>query len=268
MSNIFIEPPRGTLFSFENYGCTCSYYTLYESDGSKSYWIQVIPNKNKKIEFFHDYKVGLYWINDEINSNQKNKENEKKEIDVIGVLPKSYGVKTLLKDYYTKDEITGEKIERIIQHNEEEFTKGIVEFFKRFGFFFDLPEFPVRISVDELKNLIDRIFIVEHLSSALKNKSNESDYDYNKIFYYTFMLALSNTRSLYFAEREFADCPVFESPVHPLAKVLNGGYEVINKAYTRKDLKSITDSEIFDIVKSTYRTCGTNKKKSDGTFRT
>ena len=67
---------------------------MYSFEVSLSIWIQVIPNKNKKIEFFHDYKVGLYWINDEINSNQKNKENEKKEIDVIGVLPKSYGVKT------------------------------------------------------------------------------------------------------------------------------------------------------------------------------
>lgn len=242
------EPPKGSLFSFKQYGCTCNVEKHYEDDGTTSYWLHITSNKNKEIELYHDFKKGL--------NISELEENDFK--DVVHEFPQSYNLKILIKKLEDIDVFSPKASPKIVAHDEEQYAYEMKSFFERFGFLFPLPENPVLVSVREAGYYLDRAYIVSLLISEIKNDTRPYGYDYNRLFYYTFMLSMSNARTLKLIERSTNSITVFNTPVHPLSFAISTPAERTNGPY---DISFITVGSIFktkiseekiDILKSAY----------------
>ena len=238
------EPPKGSLFTFKHFGCKCNIEKHYEDDGSESYWLQITSDKNREIELYHDFKTGLYKIDSE----------DIKQKDVIHELPLSYELKLLIKNFWEQEHTSGSKV---VTHNQEEFAFETKNFFERFGFLFPILNKSILVSMQEVANFLNRIYIVSQLISELKNNTCSYRKSYNKILYYTFMLSLSEKKELKMIERSTNNTPVVhETPLHPLAKALGSHTSLKEAAYDyphllSKKLTFTTSSDKrFEIVES------------------
>ena len=250
------EPPKGSLFTFKQYGCKCNVEKHYEDNGSESYWLQITANNDNEIELFHDFKNGLY-KSDAVDIKLK---------DIVHELPQSGELKKLIKYLSDIDLYSAKTTQKIIMHNEETYANEIKTFFERFGFLFPLTERATLVSVQELSLFLDRLYVVSQLISEIKGAHPVYGYNYDKIFNYVFILSLSNDRMLRDSKHE--NKVIYTIPAHTLSNLLRSVPEKHNRPHKKIYLHQYTKSMHYELLKNAFEEHDLLKKERGLTNKT
>lgn len=254
MSVRVVEPPKGSLFSFKQYGCKCRVEKHYEDNGTESYWLQITADKDSEIELFHDFKKGLYRIDDE----------DGKLNDIVHEFPQSYDMKMLLKKFDDKNVFKSKTTSKeAVEHDEETYANEMKLFFETYGFLFPIQDKPILVSVKEVGVFLDRAYMVEQLIAELNNNDSNFGYDYNKLFDYVFILSFSNEKHIYDCRHGYNI--IHTIPKHPLIKLIRSIPEKQNEQFTR-EMILFGAFEPYTVLKKAYNEFDRNIKIEEQEF--
>ena len=237
-----VAPPRGTLLDFKQYGCFCEVEEQYEN-GKLVYYLYISSTKDTEKTFYHDYDNGLGL------SVKKAEEFH----TITSEFPESYNRKILNKFFRENDDLLAKPAsEIVINHDERQYANELAVFIGKYGFLFPLPNEPVRVPLNQVTELLDRIFILNRLISELKINYTNYGKDYFKIFYYVCMLSLRAPLELhYYSEDRTRKKVVFKTKEHLLAYKMRNPTTIRQRSFSELDIQ--LDEEFEHLLSEDYR---------------
>lgn len=236
------------IFEFSNQKCSCNVDTRYDKDGKMFRTVWVRPGK-EAVKFAHIFKEGIQTVDaikkqklDAPVSDEYCKEERPRKIDrvpyksPIKALPITEEFRKLSNrlefqnDGSAKEELPKDTIK------DEDLAKNLTKYFSDYGFLSPIYEGEfTAFSPENLGKIFNRLKTLLLLIGAVDAIKK----DYNKIFAYTFMLALTEPPAL---KAENSEDVLWKLDRHPLAE-----------AYISiKDLKAKNDTILEAFLDSEY----------------
>lgn len=191
----------GGFFEFSTQSCQSYIDTIHDEQGKEQYLIKVKPNE-KTLAYRHVFKSGLRFV-------ERHGKDDEGPLEKLPVTEEFYQVLNHLQKEW-KDAHYIRLHKEII--TARKFTEQAAAFFDKFGFFIPLKKDAFTTFTPQVIGAVcNRMRAFSLLMSAV----DEAPRDYNKLFAYTFMLALTKPVNLY-AENT-PDCRL-EIYKHPLCQ--------------------------------------------------
>lgn len=198
---VYATTSDGGIFKYKNMGCECKVDKIHNSYGMPEYFLKVMALEDKVFTYRHYFGSGAVKVNTASNA----------KYSPISDLP----ISGELFDFVNRCESYNKSQERIPvlrkdKMSFERYAEEVASFFEKYGCLVPVPDEFVTFDMREVKNLLDRMYVLIGLIAAV----SEAQRNYTKIFYYSMFLALK-PQAVLNCKKENGECIYSISSVNP-----------------------------------------------------